>query len=289
MNPSSIHEALIDATQKLKQVNIETPRLDAEVILAHQLNWKRLDLITRSNEILDREQQNTYSNKIEQRVLGVPVQYITGKQEFMGLDFNVSPDVLIPRPDTEVLIEAAIEEANAMKLPLNIVDIGTGSGAVALSLAHFIKDSQVHTIDISPRALEVAKGNAVKLSLQEQVSFYLGDVFSPLGEEFIGKVDLLVSNPPYIPKDDIPKLQREVGYEPALALDGGLDGLDFYRRLIKEGQKFLSSQGRILFEVGHDQAQIVADMLRNCEIFKYVIIKKDLAGIERVVISRVNT
>jgi release factor glutamine methyltransferase len=288
MNPLSIHKAIIEATQILKQANIQTPRLDAEVILAHQLNWKRLDLITRSNETLDREQQDTFYKKINQRAQGVPVQYITGLQEFMGLDFNVSPDVLIPRPDTEILIEAAIEEANSMKSPLTIVDIGTGSGAIALSLAHFIKGSKVHTIDISPRALEVAKGNAVKLSLQDNVSFFLGDVFSPLGEEFYGKVDLLVSNPPYIPKDDILKLQREVGYEPELALDGGLDGLDFYRRIIKEGQKFLSSQGRILFEVGHDQAQMVENILREYG-FKYVIIKKDLSGIERVVIAKVNS
>ena len=286
MNPSTIHEVLITATQKLNQHNIKTSRLDSEVILAHQLNWERIKLITHNNEVLDQKQQNIYFQKIEQRAQGMPVQYITGQQEFMGLRFHVTPDVLIPRPDTEILIEAAIEQAQSMKKPLTIVDIGTGSGAIALSLAHFIKDSQVHTIDISPPAIEIAKRNALKLSLQDQVTFYLGDLFSPLGEDFLGKVDLLVSNPPYIPKKDIPKLQREVGYEPALALNGGSDGLDFYRKIIKEGYKFLSPQGEILFEVGQHQADLVAEMFKRDKVFNYVIMRKDLAGIDRVVIAR---
>lgn len=289
MNSSTIQEILRAATKTLRQNNIQSPRLDAEVILAHQLHWERIKLITHNDSLLDQQQQRMYVKKIEKRAQGMPVQYIIQQQEFMGLNFFVCPDVLIPRPDTEILVEAAIEQAESMKKPLTILDIGTGSGAVALSLAYFIKEAQVHTVDISAAALKVAQRNAIKLFLQDRVQFYCGDLFFPLGEELLGQVDLLVSNPPYIPKHDIQKLQQEIAYEPALALDGGIDGLDFYRKIIAQGQKFLSVQGKILLEVGQHQAHPVSEMLEKENVFQYVIMRKDLAGIKRVVIASRNS
>lgn len=286
---TTIKQLLIDATKKLKESSIDTPRLDAEVILAHQLGWQRIDLILKSDDKMDEKQQKIYYDKIEQRIQGKPVQYITEQQEFMGLTFRVTPDVLIPRPDTEILVEAAIEESNFMKKPFRILEIGTGSGAIALSLAYYIMESLVYTVDISADAIKVAKENARNLSLTKRIHFYLGDLFDPLGEKLCGKVDLLVSNPPYISHNEIADLQKEVqNYEPILALDGGEDGLDFYRRLIQEGQRFLSPQGRMIFEVGYNQAQEVCRMLEEKGIFGEIVMKKDLAGIDRTIIARKN-
>ncbi|HHT50338.1 MAG TPA: peptide chain release factor N(5)-glutamine methyltransferase, partial [Eubacteriaceae bacterium] len=280
----TIHQVLTDAVSILKENNINTPRLDGEVILAHLLDCKRIDLILKHDEVLDKEQEREYIKRINLRAQGMPVQYITGNQEFMGLDFHVTPDVLIPRPDTEILVEEAIQEASLMDKPLIIVEIGTGSGAIALSLAHYIKDAQVHTIDISPKAIAIAKKNAKKLSLEEKVIFHQGDLLSPIKGILDGKVDILVSNPPYIPSKDILSLQREVQFhEPSLALDGGIEGLDFYKRIIDEVLDFLSHQARLIFEIGHDQGDRVSGMIREMGIFSDIRIIKDLASLDRVV------
>lgn len=284
----TIRQLLADATKRFKEGKISTPRLDAEVILAHQLGRERIDFITKSNEIIDITQQKIYDHKIQERLQGKPVQYITGQQEFMGLTFGVTPDVLIPRADTEILVEAVLEHAKSMEKPLAIVDIGTGSGAICLSLAYYILESIVHTVDISEKALEVAQQNAKKLCLKERVHFYIGNLLAPLETKLMGKIDLLVSNPPYIPHEDIAHLQKEVRhYEPMLALDGGEDGLGFYRDIIEQGSKLLSPQGKIFFEVGYNQAQEVADMLKTQGMFEEIEIKKDLAGIDRVVIGTI--
>jgi release factor glutamine methyltransferase len=283
----TIHHILLEAVNILKEHNINTPRLDGEVILAHLLDCKRIDLILKHDEVLDKEQEREYIKRINLRAQGMPVQYITGNQEFMGLDFHVTPDVLIPRPDTEILVEEAIQEASLMDKPLIIVEIGTGSGAIALSLAHYIKDAQVHTIDISPKAIAIAKKNAKKLSLEEKVVFYHGDLLSPIEGILEGKVDLLVSNPPYIPSKDILNLQREVkDFEPLLALDGGEEGLDFYERIIDQGLGYLSNQGKIIFEIGHDQGDRVSGMIREMGIFSDIRIIKDLASLDRVVLAK---
>ncbi|RBP37052.1 peptide chain release factor N(5)-glutamine methyltransferase [Garciella nitratireducens] len=284
---TTINQLLMNGTKKLKQASMNTARLDAEVILAHQLGCNRIDLIINCNDEVDEKQQKLYYDKIKERIQGKPVQYIVGQQEFMGLPFKVTPDVLIPRPDTEILVESAIEEAKSMKKPLIILDIGTGSGAIALSLAHYIMESLVYTVDISPEAIEVAQENAKHLSLTQRVYFYLGDLMTPLEKELYGKVDLLVSNPPYIPHHEIANLQKEVrDYEPTIALDGGKDGLEFYRRILKEGEKLLSFQGKMIFEVGYDQAQSVFDILKESKIFNEIAIQKDLAGIDRTIIAR---
>lgn len=285
----TIHQILLDAVNILKQNNVQTPRLDAEVILAHLLGWDRIDLITRSREVLDQDLEQEYYHFIQERAAGKPVQYITGQQEFMGLNFKVTPDVLIPRPDTEILVETAIKEAGTMEPPLTIVDVGTGSGAISISLAHYIKGAHIHSIDISPKALGVAMENARLHSLEHRVTFYQGDLFDPIDDLLRSRVDLLVSNPPYIPTHKIPNLQREVRYyEPTLALDGGEDGLDYYRRIIQEGEKFLSPRGCLILEVGHDQGARVAELLKCKKRLKDVIIVEDLAGIVRVAMARVH-
>lgn len=282
----TIEQLLAKATRLLKEHGVATARLDAEVILAHLLNCQRIDFIIKPREIIEESIEKQYQQKIKERSQGKPVQYIIGQQEFMGLNFQVTPAVLIPRPDTEILVERAIEEAENMHRPLNIVDIGTGSGAITLSLAHFIQGCHVHSVDISKEASEIAQENARNLCVEEKVTFYIGDIFSPLGPELQKSVDLLISNPPYIPREEINHLQREVRlFEPHLALDGGEDGLDFYRRLIQEGKKFLSSQGKMIFEVGHDQAEDVVQIMKEEDYFKRIEIKKDLAGIKRVVLG----
>ena len=284
----TIHQILLDAVNILKQNNVQTPRLDAEVILAHLLGWDRIDLITRSREVLDQDLEQEYYHFIQERAAGKPVQYITGQQEFMGLNFKVTPDVLIPRPDTEILVETAIKEAGTMEPPLTILDVGTGSGAISISLAHYIKGAHIHSIDISPKALGVAMENARLHSLEHRVTFYQGDLFDPIDDLLRSRVDLLVSNPPYIPTHQIPNLQREVRYyEPTLALDGGEDGLDYYRRIIQEGEKFLSPRGCLILEIGHDQGARVAELLKCKKRLRDVIIVDDLAGIGRVVRARV--
>ena len=284
----TIHQILLDAVNILKQNNVQTPRLDAEVILAHLLGWDRIDLITRSREVLDQDLEQEYYHFIQERAAGKPVQYITGQQEFMGLNFKVTPDVLIPRPDTEILVETAIKEAGTMEPPLTILDVGTGSGAISISLAHYIKGAHIHSIDISPKALGVAMENARLHSLEHRVTFYQGDLFDPIDDLLRSRVDLLVSNPPYIPTHKIPNLQREVRYyEPTLALDGGEDGLDYYRRIIQEGEKFLSPRGCLILEIGHDQGARVAELLKCKKRLRDVIIVDDLAGIGRVVRARV--
>ena len=281
----TIEELLAQATRILKENKITTARLDAEVILADLLGWRRIDFIIKSKNSIEKSIEKQYLQRIKDRSLGKPVQYIIGQQEFMGLNFKVTPAVLIPRPDTEILVETAIEEAQNMHRPLSIVDIGTGSGAITLSLAHFIKGCHVHSVDVSLEASEIAQENARNLFLEEKVTFYLGDIFTPLGPDLQNNVDLLISNPPYIPREEINHLQREVRlFEPHLALDGGEDGLDFYRRLIQGGKKFLSPQGKMIFEVGHNQAEDVVQMMKEEGIFRRIEIKKDLAGIKRVVL-----
>lgn len=260
---------------------VESPRLDAEVLLSHVLKKQRIYLYVHFDEPLEAPELAAYREMIKKRVLRQPVAYIIGAREFMGLSFRVSPDVLVPRPDTEILVQAVIERLRDWPAPV-AADIGTGSGAIGLSLLHFLPKLTAAAVDISPAALAVAQENARQLGVADRVEFFAGDLLQPLaGRSF----DALLSNPPYIPEADIRTLEPEVRqYEPMCALAGGVDGLDFYRRLVREGAAMLNPGGFMAFEVGIHQAQAVAAMAEDMPALGRTEILKDLAGIDRVVL-----
>ena len=281
---TTINETLKSATRRLADGGIDSPRLDAEVLLAHVLNCRRLDLYVDAEKILSLEKILRFNELISRRLEGIPVAYLTGTREFMGLKFSVTPDVLIPRPDTEIVTEFVGEFLRALNREVSFADIGTGSGAICVSILKFIKTARSCAVDVSSKALEVAELNARKFHVDDRIKFFCGDMFAPLS----GKIfDAIVSNPPYIPTGDLPTLQAEVQSEPTLALDGGTDGLTFYRRLADASPKFLSSGGLLAVEVGINQASTVKEIFTRAG-FVDVEILRDLSGIERVVCGRKN-
>ena len=271
--------------QYFKDKGIESPRLDAEVLLAHMLEKQRIYLYVHFDEPLQPGELAAYREMIKKRVLRVPVAQILGEKEFMGLTFKVTADTLVPRPDTEILVQAAVDRLRAMagEEPLRFADIGTGSGAICLSVLHYLSDTVADTVDISPAARAVAEENAARLGLVDRVTFHTGDLLQPLrGISFAA----ILSNPPYIPEADIAKLAPEVRLkEPHTALSGGQDGLDFYRRLANEAPAMLVPGGFTAFEVGIHQAGDVADLLKANPLIDRTEILPDYAGIDRVVVG----
>ena len=266
-----------------REKGIESPRRDAEVLLAYLLQKERIYLYVHFDEPLERAELARFHEMVKKRVQRVPVAYILGEKEFMGLTFKVTSDTLVPRPDTEVLVQAAIERLKALGRPAKFADIGTGTGAICLSVLHYTEDTTAATVDISPTARAVAEENAVALGLTERVTFYTGDLLEPLKEQ---KFAAILSNPPYIPDGDVAGLQAEVRLsEPHTALAGGADGLDFYRRLCSEGPELLENGGFMAFEVGVGQAHAVEALAKENELIARTEIIKDLAGIERVVVA----
>ena len=266
--------------QFFKEKGIESPRLDAEVLLSHILGRERIYLYVHFDEPLEPAERARYRDAIKQRVQRVPVAYIIGEKEFMGLTFKVTEDTLVPRPDTEILVQAAVERLRARGEAPRFADIGTGSGAICLSVLHFLPKAQADTVDISPAARAIAEENAAALEVADRVTFHTGDLLAPLA----GSYDAILSNPPYIPDDDIAALAPEVRLkEPHTALAGGKDGLDFYRRLTADAPALLKDGGFLALEVGIHQAAPVAALA--VPAFSHTEILKDYAGIERVVIA----
>lgn len=267
--------------QYFKQKNIESPRLDAEVLLSHILGRERIYLYVHFDEPLEPTELARYREAIKQRVQRVPVAYIIGEKEFMGLTFRVTADTLVPRPDTEILVQAAVERLRAHGEAPRFADIGTGSGAICLSVLHFLPKAQADTVDLSPAARAVAEENAAALEVADRITFHTGDLLAPLAGQCY---DAILSNPPYIPDGDIAALAPEVRLkEPHTALAGGKDGLDFYRRLTADAPALLEDGGFLAVEVGIHQAAPVAALAAPS--FSRTEILKDYAGIERVVIA----
>ena len=267
--------------QYFKEKGIESPRLDAEVLLSHILGRERIYLYVHFDEPLEPAELARYREAIKQRVQRVPVAYIIGEKEFMGLTFRVTADTLVPRPDTEILVQAAVERLRARGETPRFADIGTGSGAICLSILHFLPKAQADTVDISPAARAVAEENAAALGASDRVTFHTGDLLAPLAGQCY---DAILSNPPYIPDGDIAALAPEVRLkEPRTALAGGKDGLDFYRRLTADAPAHLKDGGFLAVEVGIHQAAPVAALA--VPAFSRTEILKDYAGIERVVIA----
>lgn len=261
---------------------IENPRLDAEVLLCHILGTDRLYLYTHFDQPLTTEELAAYRQAVKRRAMHAPVAYINGYKEFMGMDFVVSPAVLIPRPDTEILVEAALARLANTAMPA-IADLGTGSGAIIVSILAKLSTAIGMAIDISAEALKVAAENARKHGVTDRLTLLQGNMLQPLaGKRF----DALLSNPPYIPDNDIGSLSPEVLKEPRQALAGGADGLDFYRRIIAQGADYLNPGGFIAVEVGIEQAQAVAQLADAGSGLVTETIINDYAGIERVVVFR---
>ncbi len=281
-----IREVLEKAAQLLS-VCCDTPRLDASVILAHVLGRESWYLAAHDDEALPEKVKNEYFSLIDLRLSGVPVQYLTGHKEFMSLDFFVDRSVLIPRADTEILVEEVLGYISTQYRgrTVYIADVGTGSGCIAISLAKYAPNAEVTAMDISDEALRVAIKNAHSIGVSDRIRFIRSDLFSSLSNEHF---DIIVSNPPYIPSQQIRSLQAEVRQqEPSLALDGGEDGLDYYRRLIHDACVFLKPGGLLGLEIGYEQAEHVREIADRSECYSGFRVTKDLAGRDRVVtISR---
>lgn len=253
-------------------------KLDAEVLLRYVLDAGKAWLLTHGDDTLTGEQAQRYSMLLERRFYGEPIQYITGEAEFYGLIFRVTPDVLIPRPETEHLVEQAITYARDFQHP-RIVDIGTGSGAIAVALAHHLPQARITSIDISEKALVIAKENAARNQVAERIRFLQGDLLMPVERE---RFDLIVSNPPYVSEADRETLSVEVrDHEPSLALFAGADGLAVYRRLIPAAHEAFLSGGSLLMEIGYGQSDAIRALLAESD-FGQIRFVLDLQGIPRV-------
>lgn len=272
-----------EATEYLQVAGLADARFESELLLRSALGETRAHFFATLDDALSTADLEQFEAWLKARAEGEPLQYLVGKQEFMGLSFAVTPAVLIPRPDTEILAEAALELLRPLPAPL-LADIGTGSGALAVSLAYHLPEARVWATDISPAALEVAEKNASAHGVAERTEFLLsrwGDELKRRGLRF----HAIISNPPYVERAAIPLLAREVQREPALALDGGPDGLDCYRELVPELWPLLLPGGYLLFEVGEGQASAVAELLAK-EGYVGISTRPDLAGIVRVVWGR---
>lgn len=258
---------------------------EAISILCHVLNCDKVFIYTCSDYELAKEKEEKFFELLNDRALGKPLQYLKGYQEFMSLKFEVGPDVLIPRQDTEILVEYIIDYIKrSNKKGVKVLDIGTGSGCINISILYYLEDVFATAIDISNKALDIAKRNAHNLGVSDRVSFINSDLFEQLDRNK-QTFDIIVSNPPYILSDDIENLQIEVKkHEPLTALDGGADGLKYYKEIIRQAHNFLVKDGILAFEVGINQAQAVSELMNYK--YKNVCVYKDLSNIDRVVVGQ---
>lgn len=264
---------------------VDTPQLDAEVILSHLIEKDRMYLFLNRDMEVSPEIEEEFYKLIERRKNGEPVQYITGVQEFMSLDFFVKKGVLIPRCDTEILVEEVLGNIREIERP-RVVDVGCGSGAISVSIARYKEDAEVYALDINEIPLEVTEINRNKNGVSDRVRVIKSDILGGMPENLENSIDVIVSNPPYIREEVIPELMREVrDFEPHCALSGGIDGLYFYREITRQSIKFLKKDGLLAYEIGHDQREEVMDILIRNGFYDVRCIK-DLAEHDRVVLGR---
>ena len=277
----TIAETLKAASLQLKNAEVPNDVLDAQTLLAYTINQDRTYLIIHFNDPLSEEKINKYQSFITRRATGEPLQYITGRQEFFGLEFEVTPAVLIPRPETELIVEETLLLSQNIAQPL-IIDAGTGSGCIAIALARELENAVIIATDISAEALEVASRNAAKHGVENRVNFINCDLLNGIPKNT--KADFIVSNPPYITPEEIATLQREVrDWEPHTALTDYADGLNFYRRLLVEAGEFLQPEGYLIFEMGYEQVERIGALIDR-EFWSEPKILLDLQGIARTMI-----
>lgn len=274
-----IYEAINLGAKELKNI-CENPKLEAELLLAYCLGVDRINLIIKREDEVEEGELAKFLGLLNMRKSHIPYQYLVKKQHFMGLEFFVDENVLIPRPETEILVEEVLKRVERGNV---ILDIGTGSGAIAVSISKYFADCTMYAVDISKKAIEVAKYNAERQGVLDRIFFIESDLFRNLPPNL--KFDFIVSNPPYIKRNEIELLQEEVKKEPIVALDGGEDGLFFYKKIIKEAPFYMKSGGKIGFEIGYGQKEEITNFLAKGG-FKDIEIIKDLAGIDRVIIAK---
>lgn len=264
----------------LKEKNIEFPKLKSRLLMEYLLDKNSQYIIVNDMKELNEEDEKKYFEYINKLVEGYPIEYITNKKEFMKMNFYVNENVLIPRQDTEILVEEVIEIAKRINAK-KILDLCTGSGAIAISLAKYLPETDIYAIDISSEALEVAQKNANINNVK--VNFINSDIFENLKEK---EFDIIVSNPPYIKTEVCESLNKEVKKEPLIALDGGNDGLYFYKKIIEQCDKYLKKDGFLCFEIGYDQKDEVVNIINEKLNFKDTYSKKDLYNNDRIVVTK---
>jgi release factor glutamine methyltransferase len=286
----SLREALLEAVQLLEKAGVDSPRLDAEVLLSEVLNLKRHQLYTRLNESIDSPSLKAFRRLVRKRARRVPLQYILGHVEFMSIDLLTREGVFIPRPETELVVEAVLERValSATEGRVVIIDIGTGSGCIAVSLAVHLPHAKIYASDVSPKALRLARFNAQRYLVEDRITFLKGSLyraFQGLGLE--GNVDFIASNPPYVPEGEWKTLQPEVrDHESPGALLAGREGLDCYREIIKGAPSWLRPGGWLVLEIGEGQAAPIQRLIQKEENLGGVEVIKDLQGTERVLVVR---
>ncbi len=276
---ANINSFLNWSQNQLAEAGVLSPRLDSEIILAHTLNLSRTDLWTQDKRVLSESEKQIAKKNVERRLNREPISLIVGHQEFWSLDFVVDENVLTPRPETELLLETAL---NCISSPTaKILDLGTGSGNLAVVMAKEIPECKVSAIDIDPNALSIAKKNAARHGVADRIEFICADLRK---NDWSGCFSMILSNPPYIKSADIQKIMPEVqNYEPGKALDGGVTGLDFYRAIIPMAIDRLEENGLLILEIGHDQADEVTALLDNFSCYQNVEVIQDYSGYDRVV------
>lgn len=278
-------DKLLDwSVECLTKAGVNSPRLEAEILLAKAIRSRRLDVFLEPNRVVNLQELCEQQSFVKRRIAREPISYIIGCREFWSLDFKVTPEVLVPRPETEILLEQlmAIHSDRADKEIVRILDVGTGSGNIAVVAAKEIPDCRVTAVDISPSALAIAQENSRSHRVAEQIQFILGDLF----ENVTGQFDYILSNPPYIPLRDLEMLMPDVrDYEPRTALNGGLDGLDYYKRIIPGAWDHLKDNGVLIMEIGMDQAMDIRYLIESYGKYVETQVIRDYSGRDRVLIT----
>lgn len=283
----NIKSLLNKTTEFFKEKNIPNPRLDAEVLLADLLDMERIKLYVNFDYPLTKEELAEYRERVVRRAKREAVSYIIGYKEFMSLEFEVEEGVLIPRPETELLVENILDHCEKEELESpNIVEVGPGSGAIMVSLGHYLSEAKILGIDISEKAVKVTRKNIKKHELGDRLKVNKGDLLQPLLKRNTQNVDIVVSNPPYINDQDMKNLQPEVKKEPELALAGGEDGLDVYKKLIPQASSVLKADGLLALEIGHDQGSRLEKFIKQTGEYQDIEIKEDYNGKDRMIFAR---
>ena len=278
----NLKEILKYGKEELIKKNIEDASIIAKELAEYIFKITRAQMIANNDMEFSKDQTDNYINSIKKISTGIPIQYITNNQEFMNLNFYVDENVLIPQPDTETLVEEVINEYKEKKC--EILDLCTGSGAIAISLAKYINESNIVASDISMKALQIAKLNAEKNLVRKKIEFIESDMFNKIYKD---DFDIIVSNPPYIKTKVIEELDKQVKNEPYIALDGGADGLKFYKIIIENAYKYIKNEGKVFLEIGYDQKNELINLFKENNHYENIYSKKDFGGNDRIIVATV--